>query len=77
VHFVNERYDEGAIIAQWPVPVREDDTPASLARRVLAAEHQLYPRCVAALAAGALTLGDDGRVHGVDAFAFDGAPAVA
>ena len=77
VHFVNERYDEGAIIAQWPVPVREEDTPASLARRVLAAEHRLYPRCVAALCAGALTLGDDGRVHGADAFAFDTAPAVA
>lgn len=71
VHFVNERYDEGAIIAQWPVPVRTDDTPATLGARVLAAEHQLYPRCVAALAAGTISLADDGRVSGAASLDFD------
>ena len=43
VHFVDERYDEGTILAQWPVPVRPDDTPETLAARVLSAEHLLYP----------------------------------
>lgn len=71
VHFVNERYDEGAVIAQWPVPVRSDDSAATLARRVLAAEHVLYPRCVAAVASGAVTLDADGRVQGAAAFDFD------
>ncbi|HSJ16236.1 MAG TPA: phosphoribosylglycinamide formyltransferase [Longimicrobiales bacterium] len=52
VHFVNERYDEGAILAQWPVPVLPHDTPATLAARVLAVEHRLYPLVVAALALG-------------------------
>jgi formyltetrahydrofolate-dependent phosphoribosylglycinamide formyltransferase len=65
IHFVNEEYDRGAIVAQWPVAVREDDTPATLAARVLRAEHRLYPRCVAAVAAGVITLGDDGRAHGL------------
>ena len=64
VHFVNEQFDRGAIIAQWPVPVRSDDTPDALARRVLAVEHRLYPWCVAAVARGDVRLGDDGRVHG-------------
>jgi phosphoribosylglycinamide formyltransferase 1 len=56
VHFVDERYDRGRILAQWPVPVLEGDTPESLARRVNEAEHRLYPAAVdllaAALAAG-------------------------
>lgn len=43
VHFVDEAYDEGHILAQWPVPVRPGDTPEALAARVLAAEHRLYP----------------------------------
>jgi phosphoribosylglycinamide formyltransferase 1 len=50
VHFVNERYDEGRILAQWPVPVLEGDTPATLARRVLRVEHVLYPTAVEWLA---------------------------
>ena len=50
VHYVDEQYDRGPIIAQWPVPVRPDDTAASLAERVLAAEHRLLPRVVRALA---------------------------
>ncbi|HSH44560.1 MAG TPA: phosphoribosylglycinamide formyltransferase, partial [Longimicrobiales bacterium] len=50
VHFVNERYDEGRILTQWPVPVLDDDSPESLARRVLRAEHVLYPAAVEWLA---------------------------
>jgi formyltetrahydrofolate-dependent phosphoribosylglycinamide formyltransferase len=50
VHFVDERYDEGRVIAQWPVPVLEDDTVESLARRVLRVEHVLYPTAVEWLA---------------------------
>lgn len=71
VHFVDARYDEGAIIAQHPVPVRSDDTAETLAARVLAAEHVLYPRCVAAVAAGEVSLGADGRARGTAAFDFD------
>jgi methionyl-tRNA formyltransferase len=41
---VDEEYDTGSILAQWPVPVRTDDTPESLAARVLKVEHILYPR---------------------------------
>lgn len=62
VHFVDERYDEGPIIAQWPVAVLPGDTPETLARRVLEAEHMLYPLVVEAVAAGSVRLGDDGRV---------------
>ena len=52
VHFVDEAYDEGAIIAQWPVPVLPGDTPESLAARVLAVEHRILPLAVEALARG-------------------------
>lgn len=51
VHFVDEEYDRGAVIARWPVPVRGDDTPDSLAKRVLAAEHLVYPRILDMVAA--------------------------
>ncbi|HEX2081310.1 MAG TPA: phosphoribosylglycinamide formyltransferase [Longimicrobium sp.] len=50
VHFVDERYDEGAVIAQWPVPVLPGDTPEALAARVLAVEHRILPLAVEALA---------------------------
>lgn len=50
VHFVDAGVDSGAIIAQQTVPVLDDDTPESLHRRIQAAEYELYPRCVAAVA---------------------------
>jgi phosphoribosylglycinamide formyltransferase-1 len=50
VHFVDAGVDAGPIIAQQTVPVFENDTPESLHRRIHAAEHELYPQCVAALA---------------------------
>lgn len=68
VHFVSEQYDEGAIIAQWRVPVRPDDSPSTLAKRVLAAEHFIYPRCVAAVCAGRTTLSANGTVAGIPSF---------
>ncbi|MBC7561459.1 MAG: phosphoribosylglycinamide formyltransferase [Gemmatimonadaceae bacterium] len=64
VHFVDEVYDRGAIIAQWPVPVFEEDSAESLAARVLRVEHALLPRVVELLCAESLALDDDGSVHG-------------
>jgi formyltetrahydrofolate-dependent phosphoribosylglycinamide formyltransferase len=52
VHFVDEHYDCGEIIAQERVPVEPGDTADSLAARVLAAEHRLYPRTLHSLALG-------------------------
>jgi phosphoribosylglycinamide formyltransferase-1 len=43
VHVVDEKYDHGPIVAQRVVPVLDDDTPESLAGRVLAEEHRIYP----------------------------------
>ena len=62
VHFVDEVYDHGALIAQWPVPVQPHDDEHTLAARVLRAEHLLYPRVLDAVAAGDVRLGDDGCV---------------
>lgn len=50
VHLVTAEYDRGPVVAQWPVPVGADDTPESLAARVLAVEHQLLPAVVRAAA---------------------------
>ncbi|MEX2584440.1 MAG: phosphoribosylglycinamide formyltransferase [Gemmatimonadota bacterium] len=46
VHLVDERYDEGSVLVQWPVPVLPGDTPEQLAARVLTIEHILYPLAV-------------------------------
>ena len=43
VHFVDEHFDRGPIIAQWPVPVLPGDDATRLAARVLRAEHRLLP----------------------------------
>jgi formyltetrahydrofolate-dependent phosphoribosylglycinamide formyltransferase len=50
VHYVDEAFDRGPVIAQWPVPVRPGDTPDALAGRVLAVEHRLLPAVAAELA---------------------------
>ena len=52
VHFVDAGVDSGAIIGQQTVEVRDDDTPETLHQRIHAAEHELYLRCVAAIALG-------------------------
>jgi len=46
VHLVDDEYDRGPIVAQWRVPVEPSDTPESLASRVLAVEHVVYPRVI-------------------------------
>jgi phosphoribosylglycinamide formyltransferase-1 len=56
VHFVDAGVDSGPIIGQQTVPVLDDDTAETLHQRIHAAEHALYPRCVAALARGEVTI---------------------
>ncbi|MFN2432508.1 MAG: phosphoribosylglycinamide formyltransferase [Gemmatimonadota bacterium] len=63
VHFVDEEYDRGPVIAHEPVPVLEGDLPETLAARVLTAEHRLLPRVVGALARGDIHLDAAGSVH--------------
>lgn len=60
VHFVDVEYDKGRILDQAVVPVLPDDTPTTLAERVLAQEHRLYPRCVSALVDGRISFREDG-----------------
>jgi phosphoribosylglycinamide formyltransferase-1 len=61
VHFVTAELDHGPIVAQAAVPVRPDDTPDTLAARVLVQEHQMYPQAVRWMVEGALKVAD-GRV---------------
>jgi phosphoribosylglycinamide formyltransferase-1 len=56
VHFVVPEMDSGPIIAQGAVPVMDDDTPDTLAKRVLAIEHRIYPLALKLLAEGSLRL---------------------
>jgi len=51
VHLVTEALDDGPVIGQTEVAILPGDTPQTLAARVLIAEHQLYPRCLAELVA--------------------------
>ena len=46
IHRVNERYDEGAIIAQFSCPVTPDDTPDTLAGKIHALEHRHFPEVI-------------------------------
>jgi len=68
VHFVTPELDHGPIIVQAAVPVLNDDDEVSLAARVLAVEHQVYPRVVRWFADGLLRV-IEGRVQ------FDGTQA--
>lgn len=54
VHFVDEEMDHGPIIAQATVPVLDDDTEQTLAERMLAEEHRIYPLALQRLARGEL-----------------------
>src|SRR5215470_10538795 len=60
VHFVTPELDAGPIVAQAAVPVLAGDTPATLAARVLVAEHRLYPFALRLVASGQARL-DGGR----------------
>jgi phosphoribosylglycinamide formyltransferase-1 len=52
VHFVDENLDAGPIVAQAMVPVRDDDTPDTLAARILAEEHRIYTEAVRLVLSG-------------------------
>jgi len=81
IHFVSEEYDRGPIVAQWPVPVFEDDDVPALAARVLRVEHRLLPSVVHAVARGWVSLTREDRcvwshpLYGQDGFSMpiDGA----
>ncbi|MCB7039043.1 phosphoribosylglycinamide formyltransferase [Eggerthella sinensis] len=63
VHFANEDYDKGPIVAQRAVEVREDDTLDTLEERIHEAEHALYPEVLRLLAEGRVSVGEDRKVH--------------
>ena len=63
VHFVVPEVDSGPIIAQGAVPVLDDDTPDTLAARVLAAELRIYPLALALVAAGKSGIAAQGTVR--------------
>jgi phosphoribosylglycinamide formyltransferase-1 len=59
VHFVTGELDGGPIIVQRAIPVLDDDTPETLAARILDVEHQIYPEAVRLVLDGGWTI--DGR----------------
>ena len=63
VHFANEEYDKGPIIAQEPVRVLESDTVDTLEERIHAVEHRLYPAAAQLIAQGRVRVGLDGKAH--------------
>lgn len=63
VHFANEDYDKGPIVAQEPVRVEEGMTVDELETAIHAVEHVLYPRVLRWLAEDRVTIGTDRRVH--------------
>jgi len=63
VHFVVPEVDSGPIIAQAAVPVLDDDTPDTLAARVLAAELRIYPLALGLVAGGKSSITADGIVR--------------
>ncbi|HEY4250201.1 MAG TPA: phosphoribosylglycinamide formyltransferase [Roseomonas sp.] len=73
VHLVSAGVDEGPILAQAAVPVLAGDTEATLAARVLAQEHRLFPAALAWLAAGQVRL--EGSLARIAAPGADGALA--
>jgi phosphoribosylglycinamide formyltransferase-1 len=59
VHFVIPQTDAGPILMQGAVGVRDDDTPDTLARRILGIEHRIYPAALRLVAAGRIWLEGD------------------
>ncbi len=59
VHYVRAEMDSGPIIAQAAVPIAFDDTPESLAARVLTVEHEIYPLALALVAGGLVSVAND------------------
>ncbi len=58
VHVVDEVYDHGRILAQKKVPVMPNDTPETLAERVLKEEHKIYAETIDKIARGEIELGE-------------------
>lgn len=80
VHFVTEELDGGPAVLQARVPIRETDTPATLASRVLDLEHRIYPLAVAWWVSGRLELAAggaqlDGRIIPAGGIAYEGETA--
>ncbi|MBR2681073.1 MAG: phosphoribosylglycinamide formyltransferase [Exiguobacterium sp.] len=63
VHFANEEYDKGPIIAQRAVTVRETDTVESLEERIHDVEHEIYPQVLGWIADGRLEVLKNGKVR--------------
>ena len=63
VHFANAEYDKGPIVAQRAVVVGESDTAETLAEKVHAVEHELYPEVLRLIAAGKVSIGADRKVR--------------
>ncbi|RKI96029.1 phosphoribosylglycinamide formyltransferase [bacterium D16-34] len=63
VHFANEEYDKGPIVAQRAVEVFEDDTLETLEARIHGVEHGLYQQVLRMLAEGRISVGEDRKVH--------------
>ena len=63
VHFANEDYDKGPIVAQRAVPVLETDDIESLEARIHEAEHVLYPEVLRLLAEGRVSITDERKVR--------------
>ena len=63
IHFVTADLDHGPIIIQAAVPVRQDDTVATLSARVLHEEHRVFPQAVRWLCNGDVRLNAQGRVE--------------
>ena len=63
VHFANEDYDLGPIVAQRAVEVREDDALDDLEARIHEVEHVLYPEVLRLIAEGRVIVGEDRKVH--------------
>src|ERR1700677_806228 len=59
VHFVIPETDAGPIVMQGAVPVADDDTPETLAARILAVEHRIYPDALRLVAGGGVRLEGD------------------
>jgi phosphoribosylglycinamide formyltransferase-1 len=62
VHFVTEELDGGPLVVQAVIPVQSSDTPETLAQRVHAQEHQIYPLAVRWFAEGRVRLGEHGAL---------------
>jgi phosphoribosylglycinamide formyltransferase-1 len=63
VHFANEDYDKGPIVAQRAVEVREGDALEDLEARIHEVEHVIYPEVLRQIAEGRVTVGEDRKVH--------------